>query len=254
MPQYPDPFAMLPSPGDVRSCSRWGCPQRVPCPGPDPALLTRLVERAVWATAGDLLTAAERHHAPLPVETAVAHYTQGFWAGVRQLPEGAYLPVVLARFAAQGIRCIETLQAVLLPRFLETERLLGHSLRVTWRLPGGAGTPPVGIPVTIGRLAQHRTTGVLTVYDWRIEDVRAVDGQAYARFQRAGILLGWAQDAYPDTPVRVVEVFLTDGVLREVTRTPEDLRCLRLVLACTAREAVAGCPGRPAGFPMAGSN
>jgi hypothetical protein len=58
-----------PTSGDVRTCNKWSCLQRVPAYGPDPAAVLQLVERVVQEVAARMVIDTEVNNAPEPWDT-----------------------------------------------------------------------------------------------------------------------------------------------------------------------------------------
>ncbi len=235
----------LPAPGDVRTCTRWACLQRIPGSGPDAAALSYHVERLVHVVGAMVIVAAEVEGALQATDHYVDAFLQQYWTGIPALPGHEYPKPLLAAAAERGVVCVETLVDRVFPRLLSTERLLAHTQPFGWTIPDGTDGELV-IPGIIARLGEDRLTGVLRIYDWRIEEDALVHGTSVLRYQQIGVALGWLQAQYLGRETAHVEVFLRTDVAWESTRTPEDLRLLEDLLRHQAaqRAAEARNPGQ----------
>ncbi len=225
----------VPVPPDLGSCRRWSCLQRQPIWGADAPALTRLVSTGVQETLATIIGKTELQRSPRPVDAYVALDHDAFWSWVGEwIPSPAPKPV-LGEFAGHGASCVRTFAAVLQPRLLKRERYLGHQVRYEWTVPTGPGDSTTFVG-TLGRAAEDLEMGTMRLYAWHIEPADSGPLDLY-RFQRTGIPIGWAQQAYPGRAIVLRESYLTSDVIREVRRSPQELRPLRLLLASQAMEA-----------------
>jgi len=228
----------LPAPGDVRTCTRWACLQRIPGSGPDPAALSHHVEWVVHAVAATLIVEAEVNGALQATDRYVDAFLDQYWTGIPALPGHGYPKALLAAAEERGAVCIETLVDRVLPRLQYTERLLAHTQPFGWTIPDGTDGELV-IPGVIARLGEDRLTGILRIYDWRIEEDALLHGTSVLRYQQIGVALGWLQAQYPGRQTAYVEVFLLTDVAWGSTRTPEELRLLEDLLRHQAAQRAA---------------
>jgi len=228
----------LPAPGDVRTCTRWACLQRIPGAGPDPAALSHHVEQVVKKAAATVIVAAEVDGTLQATDHYVDAFLQHYWTGLAALPGPEYPKPLLAAAAERGAVCIETLLDWVLPRLQYRERLLAHAQPFEWTMPDGTDGELV-IPGVIARLGEDKLTGVLRIYDWRIEEDYLLRTNAVLRYQQIGVALGWLQAQYPGRETAHVEVFLLTDVAWESTRPLMELRLLEELLRQQAAQRAA---------------
>ncbi|MCZ7625055.1 MAG: hypothetical protein M5R38_03805 [Candidatus Methylomirabilis sp.] len=159
----------LPEPGDLRTCTRWACLQRIPGTGPDPTVLTNQVQRAVATVAATVIATAEADGNLQATDQYIHAFLQHFWAGIEALPGPRYPLPLLAVAEERGTRCIETLVERVLPRLQYREQLLTHMLPFEWQIPDGTGGELL-FPGVIARLGEDRLTGAIRIYDWQVEE------------------------------------------------------------------------------------
>jgi hypothetical protein len=235
----------LPTPGDIRTCNRWACLKRIPAPGVDPAALYQLVETCVRDVASVIIADTEEDASPRPMEEYEKMFLDEFWPGVLHLADPHYPKALLANAENRGAMCLQFLLERMLPRLMAEERLLLHHQQFTWNIPDGRGGE-LALRGRITRVAEHKASKILRVYDWHIENWDAIDWQAYVRHQRAGIAAGWVRSLYPDHQVHLVKAYLASDVTLESTWTAEEQRGLELILRAQAMlAACAASPCRP---------
>jgi hypothetical protein len=182
----------LPSPMDTRTCSRWACLQRIPGTGPDPAILSHHVERAVNDIAATVIEDAEVKGSLQATEHYVTAFLDRYWPAIPALVGPGYPKSLVVVAEERGAMCIETLVERVVPRLQYTEQLLAHAQSFEWRIPDGAGGELV-IPGVIARLGEDRLTSILRIYEWQIEEQTFPYLNAFLRFQQIGVTLGWLQ-------------------------------------------------------------
>jgi hypothetical protein len=219
----------LPTPGDVRTCNRWACLQRVQAPGLDPAALAQLVETVVREVAASIVCDFEEAATPKPFDAYAGLFLEQFWAGVPHLADPHYPQALLAAAENRGATCLQILVERMLPRFMTNERLLLHHQQFTWTIPDGRGGT-LTLRGCITRLAEDRASTDIRVYDWHLEDWQSIDWQAYARHQRAEIAAGWARSKYPDRQVTIVKAYLASDVTLASTWSADEQRGLEIML------------------------
>ncbi|NJD67783.1 MAG: hypothetical protein C3F12_04385 [Candidatus Methylomirabilota bacterium] len=225
----------LPEPGDLRTCTRWACLQRIPGTGPDPTVLTNQVQRAVATVAATVIATAEADGNLQATDQYIHAFLQHFWAGIEALPGPRYPLPLLAVAEERGTRCIETLVERVLPRLQYREQLLTHMLPFEWQIPDGTGGELL-FPGVIARLGEDRLTGAIRIYDWQVEESHFPTMNAGLRYQRIGVALGWLQNQYPGRETAYVEVFLLRDITWESIRTPQELCLLEELLRKQADE------------------
>ncbi len=228
----------LPAPGDVRTCTRWACLQRIPGSGPDPAALSHHVEQVVNKVVAMVIVAAEVDGTLEATDHYVDAFLQQYWAGIPALPGHEYPKALLAAAVERGAVCIETFVDRVLSRLQYTERLLAHTLPFEWRIPDGTDGELV-IPGVIARLGEDKLTGVLRIYDWRIEEDYLLRMNAALLYQQIGVALGWLQAQYPGRETAHVEVFLLTDVAWESRRPLMELSLLEELLRRQAAQRAA---------------
>jgi hypothetical protein len=232
----PQRTVSLPGFGDVRTCNRWSCLQRVPHFGPDPAALHQLVERVVQEVASTAVLDIEVYDEPAPLAYYTGHFREAFWARIPDLATPKYPAVLLAVAERRGMICLTQLVTQVLPRLKTTERHLAHNQPFAWEIPDGKGGI-LAIPGVIDRLAEDRASSTIRAYEWRLEDYQSLDWMAPLRTQRIGVVLGWLQARYPGQETVYVEAYLASDVLHPSTRSAQDLRHLQLLLPLQAAHA-----------------
>lgn len=228
----------LPTPNEVRSCARWACLQRIPGTGPDPAVLSYHVERIVQAVATTAIEAAEVTGTIQTPDRYIDAFLQQYWEGLSTLPGPGYPKPLLAAAAERGGVCVETLVEQILPRLQYRERLLAHNQSFAWKISDGIGGELV-IPGVIARLGEDKLTGVLRIYDWRIEDDPIFHAKAALRYQQIGVAMGWLKSHYPERETAHVEVFLLTDVAWETRRSHYELCLIEELLRYQAAQEAA---------------
>ena len=228
------PFSPFTNPttGDVRTCNKWSCLNRVPAYGPDPAVVLRLVDRAVQDVAARIVIDAEVNNAPEPWDTYEGMYLDQFWCGL-ELADTQYSRAFLEQAEFRGLLALEQLTSHVLPRLRQQENLLICNQPFAWRVPAGhAGT--VTFKGRLARVGRDKTTDTIRLYEWRTGDYDAVDWLAHVRHQQTGLAMRWVQKRYPTYRLTSVQAYLVAGVTRERAWRPEDLRGVELVTRAQA--------------------
>jgi hypothetical protein len=218
----------------------------------DVPVLMRLVSAGVQDTVWTIIGETECQRSPRPVDAYVSLYHEAFWSLVWEWVPSPAPRSLLEQFAVHGAACVRNFAVLMLPRMLQHERYLGHQFRYEWKVATGHGesTRFVG---TLGRAAEDVETGAIRLYAWNLELADSGILDLY-RFQRTGIPIGWAQEYYRDRDIVLLETYLASDVIREVRRTPQEMRLLRLLLASQALEATRLRPSPHGAFAIGSWN
>jgi hypothetical protein len=223
----------LPTPGDLRTCSRWSCLQRRPAAGPDPAALMQVLETVVESVAASMVLDAEVTRTPKAPDAYEDQFLNQYWNRVELLADPPYPKRLLAETEFRGLLCLQHLGTKILPRLMATEQLLLVNKWVRVAVPDGQGGK-VSFTHSLARVGWDQNAGIIRAYLWRIDDLQKIDWMAPLRQQQTGIVLQYLARHYPGQRLASVQAYLVADTLIESECTPEDLRRINLVLRAQA--------------------